>query len=168
MFRRARPRYRGRAGGRKALTRWTGDFSIAETTTAAGAIVYNDIVTTTDYEQTVTLEAAGPTLVRIRGSLSYRATIVGAIVTAGIFHHDDQINPTLGSVYDPTVFESFKEGELMWWFIDIAPIDTTRRIEIDVKAKRRLRDHNVTFVLRATAQGITWVYGGRALLRGSF
>jgi len=149
---------------KKIETQWTADFATGEITTAAAGIGAASWVVPADYQDTATLEPGGTTLLRIRGWLAYRATVIGCYVRMGIWASQSDSTGITGT-HDPSALAGVINGELLWWMGDIAPIDTSRRLEIDVKAKRKLENHYIHFTIAPVAQAVAWVAGARLLLR---
>jgi len=151
---------------RQRLVRWTGETTQIENLAAAGALQFATIVAPADYRQQATLEAAGVTCLAIKGCFSLRATVLGAIAHVGIINQDANLVPTFGADNDPGAAAWLFNGDVMYWYCCVVPIDTTHIVPFDVQAKRRLVDSNVNFVVSARAQAVTWQMGARALLKG--
>lgn len=163
---RGRSRRRGGWGRRSAPVpvRWTGDLSSGESTVAAGAATATDIVVPADYEQNATLEPGGITLVRLRLSIGLRATVVGAFCHMGVW-----VIGAAETAPTPSTFAALMSGDCIWWdtrFIALQANATPEHVEADIRAKRRLENDRVVFVLSAIAQNVTFVLGARALLKG--
>lgn len=158
----ARRRFRGstRKGSRLPV-RWTGDLLLAEDTVAAAATDANAIVVPADYEQSTTMEQSGVTLLRIRGTVLLRATVTGALAYMAIFavHENAPIN-------NPNTLAGFIDSNCLWRSVTMVPTDTVHRLELDVKAQRRLQDDQLVFAISAVAQTVTYSFGLRCLLRG--
>lgn len=57
-------------------------------------------------------------------------------------------------------------GDCLWQDAIMVPIDTPRYYELDLKAKRRLENDRVVFVLAAVAQTVTYMGTWRTLIKG--
>lgn len=134
---------------------------LAEDTVAAGATDANAIVVPPDYEQSTTMEQSGVTLLRIRGTVLLRATVVGALAYMAIYsvHENAPVN-------NPNTLAGFIDSNCLWRSLVMVPIDRPMRIELDVKAQRRLQDDQLVFAISAVAQTVTYSFGLRCLLRG--
>lgn len=160
-----------RRGGslRRAIPlRWTGEGTTAANTTAAGAITTSEIVATTDYEQSSTLEEGGVTLVRLRGWFGCYCTTIGAICAVHIVAIDASEDVSSGSSNSPLSLEGdLRNGQVLWrWGTILAPVNDSKMVEFDIKAKRRLQDTRIMLVVASFVQTTTWTYSARALLRG--
>jgi len=162
-FRRRRP-FARRA--RRAL-RWTGELTTVEQSTAFSALTYSTIVAVTDYQQQGTLEAAGVTLMRIRGNVTWRSATTGDISMFGIIVLDDTQTPAFSGDTDPGTAGWLRNGDVLWsWYTQTQSGQIYSR-EIDVKVKRRLQGQQVHFVVSNRGAGtVIWTYGARALLAG--
>lgn len=159
-----RRRRRGRSSGRSSQSiarRWTGEGQIAETTRTAPGVDFTEIVASTDYEQSATMEQSGVLLTRIRGHLAMRATIIGGLAFVAIMVIGDTETPPA-----PSAFDSLRHSELLWRWSGMVGTTEPRIIEIDVKAKRRLDDDRVVMVIEAIGQTLIYQWVARALLIG--
>lgn len=164
--------FRRRRFGRrpKLPVRWTGNFTDAETTTAAGAVGSLTLIDPSDYRQQATMEESGATLLRVRGFFCARATVIGALAHIAIYVPDEALTVAAGGALDPTQFGNFIRGDLIFHGVFTVPVGANAAplmVPIDVKARRRLADQNVMFAIKATAQAVTWTMSGRCLLRGA-
>jgi len=171
-----RPR---RKFGSRGKRRWTAQLLDGSTlsTTALGA---SAILTTADYAQNANLEPEGPTLVRIRGDFWFEATVATAFsVYAMVFVADSDSGLSTGGHGDPSVFQNLIDDNILWWQSFRCPARTLathpngmQRLEIDIKAKRRLKDDSVwltAIAANAGAAGTQGTFGftARALLVGN-
>lgn len=157
-----------RRGARKGpARRWTGELVQAENVTAAGTLTQSVIVATADYRQSTTLEAGSVTLVRIRGQLTARATVIGAVASFGIWALDESEGATFNVNADAGAAAALFDGTLLWAWHGIVPSpNDVMRLDIDIKSKRRLQGTQIVFTCASRAQATTWVYAARALLVG--
>lgn len=163
-----RRRFFGRRRGRMPV-RWSGNFTDVETTTAAGATGSLTLLDVSDYRQQQTMEEGGVTLLRVRGSFCARATVVGALAHCAIFAVDENVAPAFGGALDPRLFSQFIRGDLLWHAVFMVPLAANAEplvVPLDIKARRKLEDTSVTFVVTATAQAVTWTFSGRCLVKG--
>lgn len=162
MMRRRRFGGRPFRRGKQRDSLWSGDLSAAETLVAAGAGSFIQLVVPSDYQHsTGTVESGATTLARIRGSVSWRSTVVGGIAYFAIMVIDANEGPP-----NPANIAVFLRGDLLWHSVQMSLIDTTRNLEFDVKTKRRLENDQVVFLVGAIAQAVTYVMSGRCLLLG--
>lgn len=152
--------------GKRRLYRWTGDFQVAETLVAAAGNSQFQIILPTDWQQTVTLESSGPTLVRVVGQVNLRATVLGALAFMHLIVVDDDAG--FGAALDPSQFESIREGHVIWRYQCMVPIDTNRTLEVDTTVQRKMVDQQLLFILAAVGAGVTYNSGFRVLLANSF
>jgi len=163
--------FRGRRRSRdRRSKRWTGDQNAAGgTALGAGVLGFLQIVASSDYEQSATLESGGVTLARVRGS--------GTIATAGVTSNDfimavyvldDGATPIATGFADPSVFAELIRGDLLWLKRIHVPLSTEREFEFDIRAKRKMVDKQVVYTVRNIAgAGTGTVYvSARALLLG--
>lgn len=141
--------------------RWTGDIATLEDTTAAGVTDATAILVPADYEQSATMEQSGVTLVRVRGEVNLRATVIGGLAFLGLY-----VVSELSPVNNPVTFAGFIDSQCLWRDSVMVPVDTSRHIAIDVKAQRKLKDDQVVFAISSVAQTITNQYAFRCLIRG--
>lgn len=160
----ARRRSRGSSRGRASLVvakRWTGEGTTVEATTLAGTTSAAAIVSPTDYEQSPTLEQGGVTLVRMRGTISLRATVLGGICFFGIY-----VVSELSPANPPSSLAGLLDGDCLIHRSLMIGTTEPRVIEIDIKAKRRLTDDQVVLVVEAIGQTVISQFSIRALLLG--
>lgn len=161
--------FRRRFLGRRGFTRrplrprrWTGQGITAEDTVAAGVSDVFEIVVPSDYAGGTTagaVEPGGATLLRIRGTLNVRATVIGGV--AFMYIAVAGANETLAAATDASTIIS---GDMLWTYHLMVPVDTTREVEIDVRSKRKLENDRVVFVITGVAQTITYTANFRALI----
>jgi len=147
-------------------TQWTGDFTNVVTALPAATIGTLQLVVPGDYQDTATVEPGGVTLLRIRGWLNVTTALNNSPFWAGIYVSESTPFTGAGTDTDPGVFAGIINGDLVWWnmgMVHAAPEDPYR-IEIDVKAKRKLESENVTFRILSGANALTYVMGARCLL----
>jgi len=149
--RRTRPRWRGIRGS-KRVKRWTAQISDRETV-ANNSTRAITIVGVSDYASNTNLEPQGVTLVRLRGYLSFVPSLATqhTIFAALVVIDQDQTAP------DPSSFQDMIDERVLWWWS--GPGSTASGQEqspaggpicLDIKAKARLRDSNVSLVTRST------------------
>lgn len=164
----ARRRFFGRRGFKRPRrpVKWTGNGLDAEVLRAAGGSDVLTIVSADDYAGGPVagiVEAGGVTLVRIRGRINLRATIVGGVAFCYIIAHG-QTEATFAA----TAADALTNGDVLWQDHFMVPTSVPMEpIEIDVKSSRKLEQDRVVFVLTAVAQGITYTANFRALLMGA-
>lgn len=159
-------------GSRKVKTRWTGDFLTDPQVTAGQASTTFALLAPSDYEVSTLLEpGGGARCERIVGALSMYATVGVAEFAAGIWAIDSVAagGIAFGGSYDPGVFNSIRNGDLMWWTCGLTqPLPgEILRIEWDIKVRRKLEDTVIILVVSdyaAAANTITWHAGFRVLL----
>jgi len=159
-----RRHFRGRLSRPRFPTKWTGQQQSAEATVAAGAQTDIIVVAASDYEGgsvSGNVEAGGCTLLRIRGTINVRATVIGGLAYMALYTAGVGESVTLNSA------AQIASGDTLWHDLIMVPIDTSRHIEIDVKAKRLLENDAVIFSIRAVAQTVTYCGQWRALLKSS-
>jgi len=76
----------------------------------------------------------------------------------------DENFAAFGASHDPAVFAQWIKGDVLWAEKRVVPIDTVHVINVDVKAKRKLEDTSVLFVLTAQAQAVTSFVALRCLV----
>lgn len=178
MAMRRSTRGRTRWRGTKSPLRWTSQLA-DNSPIENNALSQFVLVATSDYASNTNLEPVGVTLVRIRGFLTYAPTLAATVhsLWAAIFMHDTDEVPVLGGLMDPSGFQELIDEQVLWWGSGIclngsgASQLSVRFHEIDVKAKRRLKDSAISLVVRTTG-GVAGVTGqltmsARSLLRGS-
>jgi len=143
--------FRGRARN-PILRRWAGQ--IVSTTVLSGAQHQTTLVVPATYRLGTSLEPSGPTLVRIRGSVTMfpASTASGQLhpLWAGIVVHDADFSATNAA---PNNASHLTEEEWLWTktgsFAALTQLTGMQPLtwEFDVKAKRRLRDSVVSFML---------------------
>jgi len=154
--------------------RWTAtNFSVALSTPAAAAIASQVLVQETDYEFASTLEPSGAVLQRIRGSFTATPSgaLAGAVLLAlGIVVLKRDESPPVAALLNPTSTTSLTDDDWLFlksWTWDVPIGNAPVCFDIDVKAKRRLKDHRVYIVLGCSgAATAVWTVQGlaRALL----
>lgn len=107
------------------------------------------------------MEQSGVTLVRIRGSVNLRATVIGGLAFLGVY-----VVSELSPVNNPNTFAGFIDGNCLWHKVVMVPTDTSRYVEVDIKSKRRLIDDQIVFAISAVAQAVTYNYAFKTLIRG--
>lgn len=151
-----------RRGFRRRLPlKWCGNGLTAEDTTASGTQDSMQLIEPNDYRGGTTgnVEAGSCTLVRIRGQVSFRATVIGGLAYMGVY----AIGASEG-VPDPSTTGGQVSGDMLWSTIEMVPTDTSRKLEVDIKAKRRLEDDQVIFVIKSLGQTLTWAANFRCLI----
>lgn len=159
-MRRSRGR-RARRGGPARARRWTGDLSAAETAVVAGNQSFIALVVPADYEQSATMEPGGATLVRIRLSVSLRATVVGGLAYMAVVRIGD--NEALLNV---NTLQQFISGDVLWYKTVMVNLTGDNQHEVDIRSSRKLEADSVVFVLAAVAQTVTYAISARCLLLG--
>jgi len=172
---RGRRRFVRRNGVRLPL-RWTANLSnnnALAVSSQEGLIITEPA----DYQISDNLEPSGPVVVRIRGRLSFMPTMTLGVIGqlfACVVAVDSDI-PTSSSTISPNSAANAIDERFLWWdhmlctgygATPAAGSEVTTR-EIDIKAKVRLKDTTVYFIIvtDATMAGFYGVHF-RALLRG--
>lgn len=157
-------RGRGRFGRPRLPTKWAGDVNITEGTQTAGGQTATVILESADYigGTTGNVEAGGATLLRIRGAVNLRATVIGGLALLAIVKIDEG-----GTFANLNTAAAFYSGDVLWYDTVMVPTDTARHIEIDVRTRRRLERDAVYFIIYAVAQTITYAGHWRVLIRSS-
>jgi len=170
MAQRPRGRALRRGSSLHRARRWTANLHEANLTVATQVNV--SIVESADYEQSTTLQAKGVTLARIRGNISIGIDTVaadGAVIWAITVSDEDEGAP------DITSAQSMLEEDVLLWgalALSTAAAGSTMvspiQIPVDVKAMRKLKNHEVRYNVIATGAGnvIRSVAVFRALLVG--
>lgn len=99
-------------------------------------------------------------MLRIRGAISLRATVVGGLALMCVW--------ALGENETPRVLNTasaFYSGDVLWWDTRMVPTTEPVHYEIDVRAKRKLENDSVWFSIFAVAQAITYAGHWRALIQ---
>lgn len=168
-----RPRFRGP----RAKRRWGANL-IDATPLSNSALDYMEIVSIADYANNANLEPSGPMLARIRGYFTIAPTIATAFtVWVSVVSADTDAVPATGGTMDPSVYQQqIDEDILFWWshrFPAAAAATPTQEVsvELDLKAKRRLKDTRVLILFRGTngaaGNAATFTCNARALLIGN-
>lgn len=158
-----RPRYKA---GRRVARRWTaqlGDGEVMSTTVMGNS----ELVLSTDYASNTALEPDGPMLARMRGSITIDSTVITAYTAwMAIFLLDASIaSATPGSLVDPSVIQNLITEDVLWWHHvrfgarSVATNPDRAIIELDIKAKRKLKDKHVLLVWIATNAGAAGTQG---------
>lgn len=158
-----RTSFRGRNVRPRVPTKWTGNGLLVEETVAAAAQAETEVIGLADYVGGLTVgnvEAGACTLLRIRGQLSVRATVVGGIGLFALIRLGS--NEVAQSLLTQNQITS---GDMLWSYQVGIPVDTVHVYDIDVKSKRKLEDDRIVFVRRAVAQSVTLFWNFRALMR---
>lgn len=158
-----RRRMMGRRPSAQRVKRWAGDLVSVANAVVPGTNLTHDLVHESDYQLTAGIESDGMTLVRIRGQISYYATVVGGIVYIGIFvlDSDTTVYPT------PTTLPAHIHSERIWSHCGFAPLIANGppgQVEVDIRAKRKLASEKVIMVVQSVAQTVTIAYQLRCLL----
>jgi len=174
-FRRSRTRGRTPWRGTKFPLRWTSQLT-DKTNIENNAISTYTLVDVADYASNTALEPTGVTLMRIRGFFTYMADLATQhSIFAAVFVHDADAVPALGGLMDPSGFQQVIDEQVLWWWSSIFLGEATDRdfvrMELDIKAKRRLHEDNVSLVLVGTG-GAAGAVGKltftlRSLLKGA-
>lgn len=167
-MRRFKPRFfrpRSRVGGRIAK-RWTGNVTDGQIITTA-SLQNTAIVAVGDYAQNAAnLEPDGPTLARIRGFLTIDPTVATAFTfwaALGVYDESEALG--LGSAGDPSVVGNIMINDWLWWYScrfgtrTVLTSPDRVRLEIDVKAKRRMKDMNLYLTWICTNAGAAGTQG---------
>lgn len=148
------------------LRKWTGQGLAAEDSVAAAGTEGLVIVQPSDYEGGTTtgnVEAGAATLLRIRGSVNLRATVVGGLAFMYIIAHGDT-EPNFNAA---TSALSITSGDILWQDHYMIGTAEPRHVEIDVRVKRRLENDRVEWIISAVAQTIVYSANFRALIRSA-
>lgn len=166
-------RSRYRRGGfkrRRQATRWTGDQTTAVQTTAAGANGSFNMLVPSDYEVNTILEEGGKgRLERIIGTLSLSSAGGNSEYSVAMYAIDEAAFG-VGS-YDPSLFNNIRNGDCIWMRVGVSANRTVdgkyETLAFDIRARRRLEDTGVFFVIKVVgATAIQWHLGFRMLLVG--
>lgn len=160
-FRGRTRRARGSRSRTLVAKRWSGDFLLAEDTVAAAATDQNVVLAPEDYRQQASLEASSVTLTRIRGDVSVRATVIGGVAFAMVY-----VAHVATAGIAPNTFAGFIDGNVLWFKVLQVPTTEPVRVELDIKARRRLENEQVIFAISAAAQTVTYMFNLRCLLLG--
>lgn len=152
----ARRRFARRGGRRRSVRRWTAQVGNIAQTIGTNFVNF-DIVAPADYRQQVTLEPSGVSLVRIRGFISGSfSTVAAAGLTApdvwgfiGVWDADLPLNSTTQSA---ATAQNAIDEDILWWRTAsrvLVPGTPSHPVEwdIDIKARRRLKDNVVRLSL---------------------
>jgi len=155
------PRFRRR----RQSARWTAQL-FDRTSVVTGTENQSIIVDVTDYASNTNIEPDGPILARVRGFLTLVPQVSSWTFFCGLFVVD---RDSPGGSYDPINFQNLVDEEPLWWWsysVGIAsasfPIQPVQ-IELDIKAKRRLKDSDLILAWNSTGTA-----GAAALLTGTF
>lgn len=150
----------------KMFRKWTGQALNVEDSVAAAGTEGFVIVAPSDYEGgTVSgnVEAGSATLLRIRGSVNMRATVVGGLAYMYVICHGN----------DESVFSAatsslvITSGDILWQDVYMVGTVNPVHVEVDIPVKRRLENDKVEWIISAVAQTIVYNAQFRALIRSS-
>jgi len=138
-----RPRRFRRSRGARQARRWTAQLE-DRTALVTGTALNVFLVTVADYASNSNLEPQGPTLERIRGFITIvPVSVVTASVWFSISVHDN--DTSLLSINSQDVQNQIDENILYWGHYSQDVVSASfpaspRTFEVDVKAKRKLKD----------------------------
>lgn len=137
---------------RRQVRRWTANL-VDQAQVVAGVQGQVIVVDVTDYASNINIEPQGPTLARVRGFVTI-APILPFTIWMGLYVVD---RDSPGGSYDPSLIQNVIDEEPLWWYsyavntvgatTPAAPVS----IEIDVKAKRRLKDSDLILTWNTTS-----------------
>lgn len=163
MARRRKNAQRGRRHRPRYL--WTGQSLTAPATLTAGAgnVVSIPIVVPSDYVAMTTTEAGGTTVVRIVGSLSYRAD---AAALTSIYMTITRLGVNEVGLA-PNSAAAIINGDVMHFFHELSDLERTFHHAFDVKVSRRLESDAVFMAIEGVGAAHTYSMWARALLIGA-
>lgn len=152
-------------GRKRPRLLWTGQSNTAPGTLAAGAVGATNIVIVapSDYVAMTTTEQGGTTVVRIVGSLSYRADAAGlSAVYAAILKRGNLEAPPTANTAAMLI-----EGDVMWFHHQLSDEERTFHVPFDIRVKRKLESDQIVMALEGVATAHTYSMWARALLVGA-
>jgi len=135
------PRFRGRGAAR----RWTAQL-LDRQAIVSGVSGRLPLVARTDYASNGLLEPEGPTLTRMRGAVNILTTTGPSTIFIGIGVFDEAAGT---GTTDPAAFTNLIDEAFLWWrvyswqAIAAATPSNFINVEVDIRAKRKLRDSDV-------------------------
>ena len=148
-YRRMR-RFRRTSGGNARRRLWTAVNDIE--TLTVGNTYFLPLVIPSDYRDAATLEPGNVTHLRSRGNLTFQEIpgnlLTGVLVVSAAIYVVDADGITTGSL-NPATAQNLIDEQCLWQAVyTFSPVGVyANHFDVDVKAKRVLRDMNVELVM---------------------